>query len=239
MKAFLTVARTRTPGGAELTLQEHDGEFYLKLDGRQLMSTDASLSESLLGELACARVRSPANPRILVGGLGLGFTLQAVLQTVGPKAEVHVAEIIPEVIAWNRELLGKVNGKLLDDPRVKIFAEDVFPLLARVPPATYDAILLDLDDGPAGFLQGRVSYTYDRRGCLRIARALKPGGRAAFWSAAEDQPFVQRLTRFGFEVEAREAKAHEHAKRCAHRIYLARLPDQAPAVSGQIRRRRR
>jgi spermidine synthase len=228
MKAFLTLARTRTPGGAELTLQEHDGEFYLKLDGRQLMSTDSALSELLLGDLACAPLGARPNPRVLVGGLGLGFTLRAVLQTLGARAEVHVAEIIAEVIAWNRELLGSVNGKLLEDPRVKIFPEDVFPLIARVPPATYDAILLDLDDGPAGFLQGRVSYTYDRRGCLRIARALKPGGCAAFWSAAEDLPFVQRLTRFGFKVEAREAKAHAHAKRCAHRIYLARLPGHPP-----------
>ena len=93
-------------------------------------------------------------------------------------------------------MLGGVNGKLLDDPRVKIFAEDVFPLIARVPQATYDAILLDLDDGPAGFLQGRVSYTYDRRGCLQIARALQPDGCAAFWSAAEDQPFGSTGRRF-------------------------------------------
>jgi spermidine synthase len=236
MKAFLTLARTRTPGGAELTLHEHDGEFYLKLDGRQLMSTDSALSESMLGELACAPLRGQPAPRVLVGGLGLGFTLRAVVQTLGAKAEIHVAEIIPEVIAWNRELLAGVNGKLLDDPRVKLFAEDVFPLIARVPPATYDVILLDLDDGPAGFLQGRVSYTYDRRGCLRIARALKPHGCAAFWSAADDLPFVHRLTRFGFKVEAREAKAHEHAKRCAHRIYLATLPAHAPTREPRQRR---
>jgi spermidine synthase len=228
LKAFLTVARTRTAGGAELTLQEHDGEFYLKLDGRQLMSTDSCLSETLLGELASAAVRGAAHPRLLIGGLGLGFTLRSVLQAAGPQAEVHLAEIVPDVIAWNRDLLGGVNGKLLDDPRVKIFAEDVFPLIARVPQATYDAILLDLDDGPAGFLQGRVSYTYDRRGCLRIARALKPHGCAAFWSAAEDLPFVQRLKKFGFKIEAHEAKAHENAKRAAHRIYLATLPAQAP-----------
>jgi spermidine synthase len=238
MKAFLTLARARTPGGAELTLQEHDGEFYLKLDGRQLMSTDSALSEMLLGELACAPLRGHAHPRVLVGGLGLGYTLRAVLQTVGPKAEVHVAEIVPDVIGWNRDLLGAVNGKLLDDPRVKLFAEDVFPLIARVPQATYDAVLLDLDDGPAGFLQGRVSYTYDRRGCLRIARALQPGGCAAFWSAAEDRPFLQRLTKFGFQVETREAKSHEQAKRAAHRIYLAKLPPAASARPTDGGRRR-
>ncbi len=238
MKAFFTLARTRTPGGAELTLQEHDGEFYLKLDGRQLMSTDSAVSELLLGELACAPLRGQAHPRVLVGGLGLGFTLKAVLQTLRPEAEVHVAEIVPDVIGWNRELLGGVNGKLLDDARVKVFAEDVFPLLARVPAGTYNAILLDLDDGPSGFLQGRVAYTYDRRGCLRIARALAPGGCAAFWSAAEDQPFVQRLTRFGFQVETREAKSHEQAKRAAHRIYLAKLPAAGNTRPAEVRRRR-
>jgi spermidine synthase len=226
LKPFHILARAQTPDNAQLTLQAHDGDFYLKLDGRQLMSTTATVSELMLGELACERLRLQANPKVLIGGLGFGFTLKAVLETVGSDAAVHVAELIPEVIAWNRELLGEVNGKLLDDPRVEVFAQDVFPLIARAPAASYDAIMLDLDDGPVGFIQGKKSYRYDWRGCQRIARALTPGGRAAFWSASEDRPFAQRLERAGFKVQVREVKAHERAKRFAHRIYIAERHSQ-------------
>lgn len=221
MKPFITLARVSTPDGAELTLQEHDGQHYLKLNGRQLMSTSATMSEMLLGELACARIRSHAAPRVLIGGLGFGFTLRAVLHAVGADAVVEVAELIPEVIAWNREYLGKVNGALVDDPRVKVYPSDVFSVIKHVPRGKYDAILLDLDDGPVGYIQGKKSYKYDYRGCGRIRRALAPGGRAAFWSAGEDRPFEQSLRRAGFGVEVRKSKAHAHARQELHRIYLA------------------
>lgn len=230
MKPFITLARVATPDGAELTLQEHDGQHYLKLNGRQLMSTSATLSELLLGELACARLRSShAAPRVLIGGLGFGFTLRAVLHALGAEAAVEVAELIPEVIAWNRDLLAKVNGTLLDDPRVKVFPSDVFSVIKHVPRGKYDAILLDLDDGPVGYLQGKKSYKYDYRGCGRIRRALAPGGRAAFWSAGEDRPFEQSLRRAGFSVEVRKSRAHAHARQELHRVYLADVPtDPAP-----------
>jgi spermidine synthase len=226
MKPFHTLARTDTPDGAQLTLQEHDGQFYLKLNGRQLMSTAATLSEQLLGELACARLRGADQPTVLIGGLGFGFTLKAVLEILGPNAQVHVAELLPEVVAWNRELLGSVNGRLLDDARVKVLTENVFHVIRRVPKGAYDAIMLDIDDGPVSFTKGKKSFAYDWRGCGQISRALKPGGRAAFWSAAEDRPFAQRLSSAGFTVEVRETKAHEHAKRNAHRIYLATPADR-------------
>ena len=224
MKPFHTLARASTPDGAELTLQEHDGVFYLKLNGRQLMSTSAALSELLLGELGCAGLRDQPGPKVLLGGLGLGFTLRAALQSVGANAMVEVAELIPEVIAWNRELLPEVNGKLLEDQRVKTYSSDVFSVIKNVPRGKYDAILLDLDDGPVSFKRGKKTHRYDSRGCGQIRRALTPAGRAAFWSAGEDRPFELSLRRAGFDVNVRRVRAHPHARQELHRIYLADSP---------------
>ncbi len=228
MIPFRTLAQTRTPDGALLALHEHDGAFFLKLNGRQLMSTAAVASELLLGDLACAADGSQNGSggekrRILVGGLGLGFTLKRVLERAGPSAAVHVAELLPEVVAWNREFLASLNGALLDDPRVSVFTEDVFKVLARSAAAAlrYDAILLDVDNGPVAMVQGQNARLYERHGFRLVAAALNKGGRAAFWSADEDRPFCERLARAGFHVETFESKAHERAKRAAHRIYVA------------------
>jgi spermidine synthase len=221
MKPFQTLAQVRTPDGAQLALLSHDGEHYLKLNGRQLMSTYATASELALAQHSCARLARVAEPRILIGGLGLGYTLQRVLELVGRNAVVHVAELIPEVVTWNRELLRGVNGKLLDDPRVEVFVADVFALLKRSAAPRYDAILLDLDNGPVSMMQPENLRVYDRQGFARITRALLPGGCAAFWSASEDQPFVTRLSRAGFNVETFPAPAHERAKQAIHRIYIA------------------
>jgi spermidine synthase len=219
MKPFQTLAQVRTPDGAQLALLAHDGQHYLKLNGRQLMSTYATASELALAQHSCARLARHAAPRILIGGLGLGYTLQRVLELVGKNAVVHVAELIPEVVTWNRELLRGVNGQLLDDPRVEVFVADVFALLKRS--TRYDAILLDLDNGPVSMMQPENSRVYDRQGFARITRALTPEGCAAFWSASEDQPFVSRLSHAGFNVETFAAPAHERAKQATHRIYIA------------------
>lgn len=221
MKPFNTLAQVRTPDGATLALLEHDGEHYLKLNGRQLMSSYATASELALAQHSCARLAAHPEPRILIGGLGLGYTLQRVLELVGKNAVVEVAELIPEVVEWNREFLREVNGKLLDDPRVKIIVGDVFKLLLRSAAPRYDAILLDLDNGPVSMMQPENSRVYDRQGFARITRALLPEGCAAFWSASEDQPFVSRLSRAGFDVQAYPAPAHVRAKQANHRIYIA------------------
>lgn len=237
MKPFHILGRATTPDDAQLTLQEHDGEYYLKLDGRQLMSTNATVSERALGELACEKIRGRAEPKVLIGGLGLGFTLRRVLELLPGKAVVQVAELIPEVVVWNKEFLRGVNGKLIGDPRVEIIEEDVFPLIAKARESSYDAIMLDLDDGPTGFARGKKTGRYDWKGCQRIARALKPHARVAFWSAAEDRPFEMRLLRAGFKVKVEEVKAHESAKRFAHRIYVAEYVGQpeAPQTQGRTK----
>jgi len=228
MKPFNTLAQIRTPDGATLALLEHDGEHYLKLNGRQLMSSYATASELALAQHSCARLGGVPEARILIGGLGLGYTLKRVLEVVGKKAVVHVAELIPEVVMWNRELLRGVNGKLLDDPRVEVFVADVYALLKRSAAPRYDAILLDLDNGPVSMMPPANARVYDREGFVRITRALLPDGCAAFWSANEDLPFVSRLSRAGFDVETFAAPAHARARQAIHRIYVAtRRPPQA------------
>ena len=221
MKPFRNLGQTRTPDGSLFSLLEHDGEYYLKLNGRQLMSTTSTTSELLLAQLPCEGLASSPNACVLIGGLGLGYSLRRVLELVGPKATVEVAELLPEVVAWNREFLLAVNGALLDDPRVKVRVGDVFDVLHGATNASYDAILLDVDNGPTCFVQAKNSRLYDKHGFSLLTRKLKPGGKVAFWSACEEPGFLQTLTRAGFQAEAFPAKAHERAKREAHMIYIA------------------
>ncbi len=219
MKPFRNLAETRTPDGSRFSLHEHDGEYFLKLNGRQLMGSNSTVSELLLADLACAWRPHRQKPRVLIGGLGLGFSLRRVLELTGPQAIAEVAELLPEVVAWNREFLGDLNGRLLDDPRVEIFTGDVFDCIKKGA-ARYDAILLDVDNGPTSFVQRANSQLYDRKGISLIRRSLKPAGRVAFWSAEREPAFEASFARAGFEVEEVPAKAHERAKRAAHRIYL-------------------
>jgi spermidine synthase len=221
LKPFRNLGKTQTPDGSQFSLHEHDGEFFLKLNGRQLMSTTSTTSELLLAQLPCDGLISSANPCVLIGGLGLGFSLRRVLELVGPGATVEVAELLPDVVAWNHEFLGEINGALLDDPRVRVIVGDVFDVIRRAGNAYYDAILLDVDNGPTSFVQAKNSRLYDSKGFGLISRKLKPGGKVAFWSACEEPGFLQNLSRAGFKAEAFPAKANEHAKRDAHVIYMA------------------
>jgi spermidine synthase len=220
VKPFRNLAETRTPDGSRFSLHEHDGEFFLKLNGRQLMSTTATYSELLLAQLPCDGLRGRADTCVLIGGLGLGFSLKGVLAYVGRHARVQVAELLADVVAWNREFLMHVNGALLKDRRVEVITGDVFDIIRRAN-AAYDAILLDVDNGPTSMVQKDNKRIYNRRGLELIARALKPGGKIAFWSAEPEPGFLQSLERAGFHAEAHPARSHERAKREAHVIYLA------------------
>jgi len=224
MKPFRNLAETRTPDGSRFSLHEHDGEYFLKLNGRQLMGSNSTVSELLLADLACPRHPHREKPRILIGGLGLGFSLRRVLELTGPKATVEVAELLPEVVAWNREFLDGLNGRLLEDPRVEIFTGDVFDCINKGA-SRYDAILLDVDNGPTSFVQRQNARLYKRNGVDLIWRSLKPGGRVAFWSAEREPAFQSSLERAGFRVDEVPAKAHERAKRAAHRIYVGLRQD--------------
>ena len=232
MKPHLTLAETTTPNGARLTLNEHDGTFCIRVNGQQLMHSSVSASELLLGQMGCERHSKKSDAtRVLIGGLGLGFTLKGVLEKVGPRAAVHVAELFPEIVAWNRTYMKGLNGKLLDDPRVKVFEKDVRAILARSVREPYDVILLDIDNGTTAMVKTENNELYAARGLRQIASALKEGGRAAIWSAAQDQTIAQLLAKTGFQVQAIPAKLYPTAKRSAYMIYLAdKVSDEKPAA---------
>jgi len=228
MKPHLKLAETITPDGARLSLHSHDNHFCIRVNGQDLMHSATASSELQLGELATEGLQArPA--RILIGGLGLGFTLKAVLEKSGPDLAVEVAELFPAVVEWNRTFLAGLNGALLADPRVKILVEDVAHALSRAS-ASYDAVLLDIDNGPTAMVQANNAGHYRAQGIQRIARALKPGGRAAIWSARPDHAFETRLARAGFTVKSVPAKLYATAKKDTYTIYLAvkAAPASAP-----------
>lgn len=222
MKPNITLAETKTPNGARMTLVEHDGSFCIRVNGQQLMHSSVSTSEVQLGQLGCEKHPSRgAATRVLIGGLGLGFTLKSVLQSVGPKAVVHVAELFPELVQWNRTFLAKLNGRALADKRVAVFEEDVRAVIQRAARAPYDAIVLDIDNGTTAMVKNENHQLYSEWGMQQIALALKPGGRAAIWSACADAVIEKRLAKAGFKVQAVPAKLYEHARRSTYMIYVA------------------
>ncbi|WOO40310.1 spermine synthase [Rubellicoccus peritrichatus] len=220
MKPRIKLAESRTEDGKILALYSHDGAFSINVSGNELMQSKSFTSERLLGELGVAHLKSDNPARVLVGGLGLGFTLQSVLESVGPEVKVEVVELLPEVIEWNREYLKELNGALLDDPRVEVIIGDVASLIRRAKYGTYDAVMLDVDNGPVALVAKANVSLYSNSGIRSIRTALKVGGRAVFWSASPDQRFVARLERNGFQVEAVPAKIHERAKRAAYILYV-------------------
>lgn len=217
-----TVDRMTTPEGRVLSLHHHDGNYFIHLDGEELMSTWVHGSETALAELAAEAIPPGGSPRILIGGLGLGFTLRAALDVFPKQAEIVVAELFPRVVEWNRNHLTHL-GRPLDDTRARIHDGDVFGLLERQDPMRFDAILLDVDNGPSEWCMETNSRLYDRRG-LELARAsLVPGGILGVWSAYPDPKFVKILNKSGFQARAQTVKGRGR-KGPRHTIFLARKP---------------
>jgi spermidine synthase len=207
------------PEGGELRLKQRGGEFSIMLGTNELMNSRLSGSEQALASLACERIGGRPAPKMLIGGLGMGFTLRAALAELGPDAEITVAELVPAVIAWARGPMAAVFGTCLDDPRVSIRETDV-GLLIRAEPAAYDAILFDVDNGPEGLTRKDNDALYDPRGLSQAHAALKAGGVLAVWSSAPNASFTRRLGRTGFAVE--EVGVRANGKRGArHTIWLA------------------
>ena len=219
MKITTTLATCRAPDGTRLVLQEHDGQHYLKVDGVQLMSTTASSSEQQMADIACTNL--PKRPRILIGGLGFGFTLRRVLEICPPDVVVDVAELLPEIIDWNRRFLTRVNGLLVDDPRVRVHIRDVCGLIDRAGTDRYHAILLDVDNSPDPLVRKGNARLYNRGGITRTKAALHAGGRVVFWSANPDRSFARSLAGVFGNVECIGAKAYPKAKRFTHTLFVA------------------
>jgi spermidine synthase len=226
MKPSVTLAETRLANGSTLSLATRDGHYYLRVAGRELMGTVAASSEMRLADLGCEKIGTAPGARVLIGGLGLGFTLRRVLELVRPDAKVDVVELLPDVVAWNRQYLQSVNGGLLDDPRVTVVIEDVLSALTAASVGQYDVVMLDVDNGPpASIVDPATTRLYADSGFAVLWRALRPGGRAVFWSASNDRSFVKRLTMAGFRATAVGAKAYPSAKRDTHTLFIADRPD--------------
>ena len=208
------------PGGPPLRLVRHGSDFIIMLDRNELMSTRMSGSEKALGVMTCERLRHPENARLLIGGYGMGFTLRAVLAAVGPAARITVAELVPGIIEWARGPMAGMTQDCLEDPRVEIRVEDV----ARVIDAgksSYDAVLLDVDNGPDGLTRPANDGLYSARGLASARTALRPGGVLAIWSAGADATFTKRLKQAGFAVDEVRVRARENGKGPTHTIWFA------------------
>ncbi len=222
MKPRVKLAESTFTDGI-LSLTEHDGSYSISLDGKELMHSRANASELLLGSLGVAQLNNETDARVLIGGLGLGYTLKSVLESVGDKTTIEVAEMIPEVIEWNRSYLKNLNGSLLDHSQVETRLADVTQLIQEAEPHTYDAILLDVDNGPNAMVADSNASLYSNKGIRSICRALKKNGRLIVWSAGSDQGFEKRLGHAGLKVETVRAKAHAGAKSPSHFLFLGDL----------------
>lgn len=213
----------QVPGGrGELCLYRRGGEFSIRVNGHELMNSAIHGSEEALARIACARVADRPRLRVLIGGLGMGYTLAAALHRLGADAQVVVAELAPAVVKWNRGPLATLAGSPLEDQRVTVFEGDVAQIL-RAEHRAYDAIMLDVDNGPEGFTRKGNDWLYARAGLARAFAALRPAGVFAVWSATPDRAFTHRLRWAGFKVEDLRVPAAAHAGG-QHTIWIATRP---------------
>jgi len=205
----------------ELKLHEHADRFAISIPGRgELMNSRVHGSEIALAELTCKRLAERDAPRLLIGGLGMGFTLAAALDAIGSGAEVTVAELVPEVVEWNRDLVGGPSGNPLNDARTRIFVGDVGNVLRRHD-QYFDAVMMDVDNGPEALIRRENDWLYASAGLAATWRALKPGGLLAVWSVAPDRHFTERLAGAGFEVDLQMVRPHRKGKGARHYIWFA------------------
>jgi len=205
----------------EMQLYQSGDVFSIKIPGRgDLMNSRVHGSEQALAELACERIGRNRTPRLLIGGLGMGFTLAAALKTVGPDAEVVVAELVPDVVTWNRTLIGAPAGHPLSDRRSKIYVGDVGDVI-RQEVGGFDAILMDVDNGPEALIRPANDWLYSPAGLRATRAALRPRGVLAVWSAGPDRAFSKRLQAAGFDVREHVVRPHRAGKGPRHHIWIA------------------
>ncbi len=218
------IDRAQVPGQeGEVTLLKRGTEFSMRIAGAELMNSRRHGSEDALAELTCRRIKRKSGLRVLIGGLGMGYTLAAALEQSKPDAHMVVAELIPAVVRWNREHLGHLAGMPLDDPRVSVQEEDVAETI-RKGKSAWDAILLDVDNGPVGLTRKTNDRLYSRSGLKTSFTALCPGGILAVWSSGADESFTRRLKQCGFRTEIVTVRARKPGKGSRHTIWLAGKP---------------
>jgi spermidine synthase len=221
VKPFELLGQTFSPDGTVLKLVRRGDEYLILADGAILMSSRMHGSEEALAAFACQGMRKLKRRSVLIGGLGMGFTLRATLDLLSPDATVVVAELVPAVVEWNRGPLGPLAGQPLKDKRVRVETEDVAVIL-RSGRGQFDAVLLDVDNGPAAITASNNAGLYDNLGIAAVHAALKMGGMLAVWAVREDRKFEQRLREGGFEVQVRRVRGRLKKGGPHHTIFLGR-----------------
>jgi spermidine synthase len=210
----------QVPGGGELRLMRRGAEFSIRLGTDELMNSRLSATEQALATIGCAKIQTRKQPHVLIGGLGMGFTLRAALVVLGAKARIVVAELVPAVVAWARGPMAQLSGDSLNDPRVRVHEGDVGNLI-RSARAAYDGILLDVDNGPQGMTRKANDRLYDLKGLRAAHAALRPGGVLAVWSSGPDPKFTARLRKAGFAVVENPVRAKGPQGGAQHFIWTA------------------
>lgn len=215
------LSRSKTPDNKrELILYQRDTEYSIRVNGQELMNSRMFGSEMMLAKLSCPEIAERKNANVLIGGLGMGYTLSAALRLLHPDADVLLAELVPSVVEWNKNVLGSLAGDPLKDSRVTVVIEDVINIINNNTSA-FDAILLDVDNGPDSLTQEGNDELYSMSGVAMIHRALRPGGVVAVWSSSPDTGFIQRLNRSSFHVLEKKVRGRTHKKGPVHTIWIA------------------
>jgi len=218
MIPWTLLGKAQTPGnGLELSLYRRDTEFSIRAGTYELMNSRAYGSEDALATLALEKIRDHTRPRVLVGGLGMGYTLRAALDGLKTNAQVAVAELLPEVVEWNREFLSDLAGRPLDDDRVAVYEDDVADMI-KTAKGEYSAILLDVDNGPQALIREGNNWLYSSEGLMAAFAALRPKGVLAIWASEHESAFARRFSRAGFEVDEVRVRARSQKKGGAHYI---------------------
>jgi len=235
MKARMKLATARIPGGGEMVLYQHDRDFSIVVNGEDLMHSRQHASEIELARLGCARLGGHASPQVLVGGLGMGYTLRQALDMLGPRARVVVGELLAAVVEWNHRFLGQLNGHPLADERVVLQTGDVCDLLTQSP-GRFDAILLDIDNGPRAMTMSTNQRLYDHAGILACRQALQKRGCLAVWSAEPEKSFEHRLVGCGFHVRRFRVPAYKGSRSRVRFVWVAALHERdLPPGGGEPR----
>ncbi|GAB5447642.1 spermidine synthase [Gymnodinialimonas sp.] len=222
MRPWIHLATAKTPQGGSLRLSRRDTEFSIRLeDGNELMNSRLSGSEEALATLALDLLSDRVEPRVLIGGLGMGFTLRAAQNVAPPGARIKVAEIVPDLVDWASTHMAPVFGDCLKDPRVEVATEDV-AVMIRAARGSYDAILLDVDNGPDGLTRAGNDGLYSVAGLNAARQALSSGGVLAVWSADPAPAFTKRLSHCGFDPQVHSVRASRAKRGSRHTIWIAR-----------------
>lgn len=219
MKPKIKLGRTLTPDGSCITLHQHDQDYFIEVDYKELMCSRRTESELQLGRLGCKHLAGKQSAKVLIGGLGMGYTVRATLDVVPKDATVIVVELLPEVVRWNQEIIGHLANFPLEDKRVQVITQDVFEVIKNAT-SEFDAILLDVDNGPHLITDSINGQIYKTEGLETIRKSLNKEGRLSIWSAHLEIPFEKRLEAMGFKVDRFEVPAYRGKKARCHYIWV-------------------